>query len=157
MCHTLRLKAAFRCKKNAFLPSTHPSFLHAAHINTNISRIPPPDTVLHWSMPLSHIPLYFSITQAPLSLHRRLSGASGCYRTPGNQRYSYMAQIGVNSYYSREGVEGKWKLTYQKGHSSDSHPPDLPLAFSICRPSVGYLFPPPFPSSPLHGPMISDQ
>lgn len=85
-----------------------------------------------WPVHLSHKPFYFSIAHC---LHHELSGASVCYHTPGNQRYSHMSQMGVSSLQWGGGwVEGKWKLTYQKGHSCDTSPP-LPLP------------PPPLPQS----------
>lgn len=106
--------------------------------------------------------------QTPLFLHHSSPAilsplaerTSGCYHAPGNQRYSHMSQIGVNSYYSGEGVEGKWKLTYQKGHSSDSLPTP-PSHFlhlpTICRCLSLSTSPLPVPSSAFHRPMIFDQ
>lgn len=98
----------------------------------------PTEIISQWPVHLSHKPLYFPITHSRYPLHCQLHGASGCYHAPGNQRYSRMSQIGVNSYYSRKGVEGKWKLTYQKGHSCNIPVPSLALAFSICPAHAGY-------------------
>lgn len=118
--------------------------LLTAHTRTHTASISPTDIVSQWPAHLSHKPPLFLHRSSLLSLHRQLSGASGCYHAPGNQRYSHMSQIGVNSYYSGEGVEGKWKLTYQKGHSSDNPPPPLSLSLSpFARPvlDVSFFFP----------------
>lgn len=73
----------------------------SSSLTTSIS---PADIVNQWPVRLSHKPWYFLIAHS-LSPHRQLSGASGCYHTPGNQRYSHMSQIGVNSYYRGEGFK----------------------------------------------------
>lgn len=148
-------------------PTRHPGHLKAS--NKWAAHIPIffPHTQTH-SLHISHrysiaaagtfepqTPLFLHCSSL-LSLHRQLSRALGCYHAPGNQRYSHMSQIGVNSYYSGEGVEGKWKLTYQKGHSSDITPPTAPLlSFSLspfARPVLRISF-----FSFLHRPMIFDQ
>lgn len=81
--------------------------------------------------------LYFSITQACYPSIASWAVAPGCYHAPGNQRYSHMSQIGVNSYYSWvwRGRRG-WRQV--KTHLSDnphlflshSPPPVLDIFFT---------------------------
>lgn len=134
-------------------PSIQPSTFPSMPSNTSKRKHPLPQHthtfhISHWYSiavtgafePQTPLFLHRSLS---LSLHRQLSGVSECYHAPGNQRYSHMSQIGVNSYYSGEGVEGKWKLTYQKGHSCDIHPPASLSLSPFARPVLDITY---FPS-----------
>lgn len=74
-----------------------------------------------------------------LSLHRQLSGASGCYHAQGNQRYSHMSQIGVNSYYTGEGgLKASENSLIRKDIAAAATPPSV--SFSICPTRARYHF-----------------
>lgn len=132
---TSKSRRQMSCPHSNFFPSVL-LFAAQGHKHTHAASISPPDVQSHWPRHLSHKPPLFLHRSSLLSFHRKLSGASGCYRAPGNQRYSHMSQIGVNSYYSGErggGVKASENSLIRKDIAV-TPAPHLPLTFSICQP-----------------------
>ncbi len=123
---------------------------HMSCVHSNFTAPPTPTRIQSHSLHISHrysiamtatfepqTPLFLHCSLL-LSLNRQLSGASGCYHAAGNQRYSHMSPIGVNSYYSGEGgFKGSENLLIRKDIAV-THSPAPTLAFSICWARAGY-------------------